>query len=122
MPASVLLKTPVVVPAKSMLELEGSMSMQFTSLPCGTSQFRPVMFQVAPASVDFSTPTPLESPASTSPVPIYMMFGLAGSMMMALTPSVGRVSVLVDQVDPPSVVFQMPPLGAPTNIVFGSVG
>ena len=78
--------------------------------------------QVLPPLVDLNTPKPAASPASLSPVPMYMVSGFIGSKAIEETPRVGRESEYTDHVKPPSVVFQMPPAQAPPKMVFVSLG
>ena len=53
---------------------------------CEVIQLKPVGFQVKPPSVDFNTPIECVSPASRSPVAMYIMFGLIELMAMSETP------------------------------------
>src|ERR1700739_3631495 len=56
---------------------------------------------------------------SLSPVPIYIMFVLLGSIAMSVTERSPRLSVLVVQVLPPLVLFHNPPEGVHAYIIFG---
>ena len=50
------------------------------------------------------------------------MSGFVGSIAISETPKFGNKSVLLLQFSPPSVDFQSPPLGEPTQIILGLVG
>ena len=62
------------------------------------------------------------SPPSASPVAKYIISVFVGSIIISEIPSTGKLSVLVDQVFPPSIVFHKPPPGVPIQKISGSVG
>ncbi len=105
-----------------MLEFEGCISSLWILIPCETIQLKPVVFHVLPALVDFSTPMLYVAPPSPSPVAMYIMFGLDGSIKILLTPKTCRLSVAVVQFCPLLVDFHNPPDGAPANKVVFIVG
>ena len=122
MPPSVVRKIPLRVVATTVWVWVGWMANPVTRRFKSTVMVRPVVVHVCPPSTVFNTPMEYVSPASRSPVPMYMVSGFRGSMAMALTPKLGSKSVLVDQVAPLSSERHKPPAGAPANSRFGTVG
>ncbi len=97
----------------SVLEFVGSMSNREIVNVCVTAQFKPVAAHVLPPSVLFHTPIEYVSPASPSPVAIYSVLTLLGSMTTSEIPIEARKSVFITvQLTPLFVVFHKPPPGA----------
>src|SRR5262245_4548781 len=98
-------------------------------------QFGPAVLgicvQVVPPLTVLKMPAPriaavFEDPSTDSkkpsPVPAYSTFGSVGSIAMQPTASVAMKSSSGSHDVPPLVVFQIPPLTEPTQIVFVCVG
>ena len=75
-----------------------------------------------PPSIDFKIPMEYVSLACASPVVMYISCGLIGLIAIYDTPITGRLSVLVDQLFPPSILFHNPPPGEPIQITSLSNG
>jgi hypothetical protein len=77
---------------------------------------RPTCDQVFPASVDLYIPQPIEMwlRMNDSPVPTHTTFGSEGATAIAPIDDTGWLSKMGFQCAPASVVFQSPPLAAPT--------
>ncbi len=74
--------------------------------------FSPMFFQVCPASVDFQTPSPLETfpRIGDSPIPTQTTFGSDSETAIEPTePVLKSLSDIGSQFDPPSVVLKTPP-------------
>src|SRR5882724_6671825 len=87
-----------------------------------SGQTNPVAFQFVPPSTVFHTPMLGVSVASASPVARYMILGCCGSITRPLVPSRGKPSVRGNQLWPPSVLDQTPPLAEQRKSVWLSVG
>ena len=120
-PPSVVLKTPrsscgpVALPnaqTKTTWALSGCTMMR-EMRPLSLS---PMFCQVAPASVDLYTPSPMMSDSRTahpSPVPAHTTFVLLCATASAPMACTGWLSKMGRKVVPPSVVFQTPPDAEP---------
>src|SRR6185437_929703 len=77
---------------------------------------RPINFQDSPASEEKYTPAPSITSLRmfASPVPAQIKFGFEGASAIAPIEAVFSCSKIAFQVDPPLVLFHIPPLAAPT--------
>ncbi len=75
----------------------------------------PMWVQVSPPSVDFHTPLPMEmlERMKGSPVPAHTTLGAEGATASSPTDGTPALSKTGSQLEPPSVVFQIPPAAAP---------
>src|SRR5689334_1259092 len=90
--------------------------------------YDPLNVRMYPALVTLAPPAPPLPLSYTSPVPIYIVAGVTGSIAIAPTPStpdiVGTYVQLIPPAAPvpPVVVFHKPPLAVPAHIILALVG
>ena len=114
---------PPLVATHTMLVLFGFIKISFIRLKFAVFEgFKPVSFHVFPPSKDLNTPTLKESDASSSPVAMYIMLELVGSIAIPETPICGKSSKTFSHESPASRDLHKPPAGAPANQIFSLLG